>query len=195
MPCRAPRSGLCVLASAVTVALTLGLPPPPARAQDAGSRCTAGAADIVALIACVKEALKEQRQACTPTEAGSWSPPVEGRRILDYGDKTQYGATSRGIVIEAKGGAVVRPPAAGVVLHAGEFRSYGKLVIVDACSVDVLLAGLDAVAVRPGTAVQPSTDLGTMAAGEQGGAPVLYFEVRDEGRPIDPNPFLGSKLQ
>ena len=59
--------------------------------------------------------------------------PVDGQRILKFGQPTVYGGKSHGVVFQVAGGASVRAPATGVVMFAGEFRSYGDLLIVDAC--------------------------------------------------------------
>ena len=44
------------------------------------------------------------------------------------------------------GGPTVVAPSAGRVLFAGAFRTYGSLVIIDSCDVDVLVAGMKTVA-------------------------------------------------
>jgi len=79
---------------------------------------------------------------------------------------------------------------AGTVLLAGDFRSYGKLVVLDACGFDVLLAGLNTLSVRGGDVVDVAGEVGRMPGDATRGLPVLYFEVRGAGRPVDPNSFL-----
>jgi septal ring factor EnvC (AmiA/AmiB activator) len=126
--------------------------------------------------------------------------PAQGRRVIAYGDKTQFGSASKGIVIETRHGAQITAPCDGWVVYAGEFRSYGQLLIVNAGGgYHVLLAGLSHIDVQVGQFVLTAEPVGTMAAKPQGkaqdSAPVLYVEFRKEGRPIDPEPwwFEGSQ--
>jgi septal ring factor EnvC (AmiA/AmiB activator) len=123
--------------------------------------------------------------------------PAQGRRVLAFGEKTQYGGESKGIVLETRSGAQITSPCDGWIVYAGEFRSYGKLLIINAGGgYHVLLAGLSRIDVQPGQFVLAAEPVGTVsgaAAKSQGnaqeGAPVLYVEFRKDGRPIDPDPW------
>ncbi|HMN38379.1 MAG TPA: peptidoglycan DD-metalloendopeptidase family protein [Hyphomicrobium sp.] len=125
--------------------------------------------------------------------------PAQGRRVLAFGEKTQYGAHSKGIVIETRAGAQITAPCDGWVVYAGEFRSYGQLLIINAGDgYHILLAGMSQIDAAPGQFVLAAEPVGTMAgagAGRTGqGAPppgsdVLYVEFRKDGRPIDPDPW------
>ena len=50
--------------------------------------------------------------------------PAQGRRVLNFGDKTQYGSQSKGLVLETRHGGQVVSPCDGWIVYAGEFRSY-----------------------------------------------------------------------
>ncbi len=52
--------------------------------------------------------------------------------VLTFGEKTQYGGQSKGIVLETRQGAQVTSPCDGWIVYAGEFRSYGQLLIINA---------------------------------------------------------------
>lgn len=129
--------------------------------------------------------------------------PAQGRRVLAYGDKTQFGGNSKGIVLETRLGAQIVAPCDGWVVYAGEFRSYGQLLIINAGGgYHVLLAGLSHIDVQPGQFVLAAEPVGTMtSAGKvaqvhmQTNSPVLYVEFRKDGRPIDPDPWWVSGLQ
>ncbi len=138
---------------------------------------------------------------------GRLSIPAQGRRVLGFGDKTQYGGTSQGLVMETRFGARVTSPCDGWVVYAGEFRSYGQLLIINAGGgYHVLVAGLSHMDVGPGQFVLAAEPIGTMisaprtaqlAAGStdvdqpapHASAPVLYIEFRKDGRPIDSGPW------
>lgn len=128
--------------------------------------------------------------------------PAAGKRVLNYSERTQYGSQSKGLVMETRSGAQVTSPSDGWVLYAGEFRSYGKLLIIDAGGgYNVVLAGLSQIDVRPGEFVLAAEPVGTMMtvkkepAGAVSGAPVLYIEFRKDGQPIDPDPWWVSVPQ
>lgn len=120
--------------------------------------------------------------------------PVHGKRALAFGERTQYGGQSKGLVMETRGGAQVVAPCDGWILYAGEFRSYGQLLIINpGDGYHVLLAGLSQIDVQPGQFVLAAEPVGTMSGVEKasapGNAPVLYIEFRKDGRPIDPDPW------
>lgn len=115
--------------------------------------------------------------------------PVEGQQILKFGQPTEYGATSRGLVFNAAGGAFVRAPVSGVIIFAGAFRSYGDLLVVDACNVVAVVAGLLSLDVAEGQAVSAGDALATVRE-PKSGEPVIYFEVQDSGETVDPATFI-----
>lgn len=129
--------------------------------------------------------------------------PAQGRRALAFGDRTQYGGQSKGMVIETRYAAQITSPCDGWVVYAGEFRSYGQLLIINAGGgYHVLLAGLSQIDVRSGQFVLAAEPVGTMSGGQRNtpssaqiSGPVLYVEFRKDGRPIDPDPWWASGQQ
>jgi septal ring factor EnvC (AmiA/AmiB activator) len=139
--------------------------------------------------------------------------PAQGRRVLGFGDKTQYGGTSKGLVLETRYGARVTSPCDGWVVYAGEFRSYGQLLIINAGGgYHVLVAGLSQMDVEPGQFVLAAEPIGTMSGAPRtallasdktgqgqsaspGGAPVLYIEFRKDGQPVDSDPWWVASHQ
>jgi septal ring factor EnvC (AmiA/AmiB activator) len=123
--------------------------------------------------------------------------PAQGRRVLAFGEKTQYGGQSKGLVLETRQGAQATSPCDGWIVYAGEFRSYGQLLIINAGGgYHVLLAGLSQIDVQPGQFVLAAEPVGTMSGWSQqaqtaavNSAPVLYVEFRKDGKPIDPDPW------
>ena len=86
------------------------------------------------------------------------------------------------------------------MLYAGEFRSYGQLLIINGGNgYHVVMTGLSQIDVQLGQFVLAGEPIGTMSAAPkgkvQGNAPVLYVEFRKEGRSVDPEPWWvdGSK--
>lgn len=134
--------------------------------------------------------------------------PAVGRRVASFGDKTEVGNTSKGIVIETRAGAQITSPSDGWVVYAGEFRSYGQLLIISAGGgYHVVLAGLTRIDAGVGQLVLAGEPVGRMGTGAPQavvGSPagvtpktadtpsVLYIEFRKDGRPIDPDPWWAA---
>jgi septal ring factor EnvC (AmiA/AmiB activator) len=133
------------------------------------------------------------------TEAKGLLPlPAQGRRVLTFGEKTQYGSQSKGLVLETRHGGQVVSPSDGWIVYAGEFRSYGQLLIINAGGgYHILLAGLSQIDVQLGQFVLAGEPVGVMSTAAktttpgktQDNAPILYIEFRKDQRPIDPDPW------
>lgn len=96
-----------------------------------------------------------------------------------------------GVDIAAPRGTPVRAVAPGRVVHAGWFKGYGNLVIVDhGDGYHTLVAHLAAMRTAMGEAVEAGTVLGTVGDTGSWKGPFLYFELREHGRPVDPRPWL-----
>lgn len=129
--------------------------------------------------------------------------PAAGRRVLSFGEKTQYGAQSKGIVVETRAFAQVTSPCDGWIVFAGEFRSYGRVLIINpGGGYHVLMAGLSQIDVSTGQFVVAGEPVANMSGGApnaaqtaQASAPVLYIEFRKDGEPIDPDPWWVASKQ
>jgi murein hydrolase activator len=125
--------------------------------------------------------------------------PVGGDVVRPFGAPDGYGGTTRGISITTRPKAVVSSPADGWVVFAGPFRSFGRLLIINAGSgYYLLLAGMDHISVEVGQFVLAGEPVATMgetssvspAAGAiETNDPVLYVEFRRDGGSIDPGPW------
>jgi septal ring factor EnvC (AmiA/AmiB activator) len=125
---------------------------------------------------------------------GQLPSPAHGETVLSFGDVTSNGRKSQGMVIQTRYGGQITAPCDGWIVYAGEFRSYGQLLIINAGGgYHVLLAGLSHIDAQLGQFVLAGEPVGTMSVAPkgkaQGNAPVLYVEFRKEGRPIDPAPW------
>ncbi|HZB37285.1 MAG TPA: peptidoglycan DD-metalloendopeptidase family protein [Beijerinckiaceae bacterium] len=125
--------------------------------------------------------------------------PVGGNTVRGYGDADGLGGTARGISISTRPGALVASPADGWVAYAGAFRSFGRLLIINAGGgYYLLLAGMDQIRVDVGQFVLAGEPVATMgdtsslAVGTgtlESDGPVLYVEFRKDGGSIDPSPW------
>ncbi|MEM6713016.1 MAG: peptidoglycan DD-metalloendopeptidase family protein [Pseudomonadota bacterium] len=128
--------------------------------------------------------------------------PVRGQQIMAFGDEDRFGEISQGLHIAARAEARVVAPADGWVLYAGPFRSFGQIIILDVGdNYRMILAGMDRINVALGQFVLMGEPVATM--GRQGSAvladgssqssqPVLFVELREDGRPIDSSAWWAS---
>ena len=81
----------------------------------------------------------------------------------------------------------------GTVAFAAPFTGFGTLVIVDhGHSAFTLYGHLLDTSVTAGTNVSRGTTLGRVGVAPSGGA-ALYFELRIDGRPVDPLEWLARR--
>jgi lipoprotein NlpD len=96
-----------------------------------------------------------------------------------------------GILLAGKLGQDVRAVSAGRVVYTGSgLRGYGNLIIIK--HADSLLSAYAhnrEMLVRDGQEVAAGQVIAHMGQGPQQ-LPVLYFEIRQNGKPIDPLPYL-----
>ncbi len=127
-----------------------------------------------------------------PSSGRSLIVPARGKMKTRFGQTQSDGRAARGIVIAARKGAQVVAPYDGKVVYAGEFRSYGQILIIEhGGRYHTLLAGLGRVDAVVGQWLLAGEPVG-MLGGARENAPELYLELRHAGRPINPLPWLAT---
>ena len=115
--------------------------------------------------------------------------PTTGPILERFGSLQAGGLRSQGLTFQSPSGGTVRAPASGDVLFAGTLEGWGEAVILQATPRgQVVLAGPFTASVKTGDAVRQGQALGQGV--DRGAAVRLYIELRDLGRPIDPQPWL-----
>jgi septal ring factor EnvC (AmiA/AmiB activator) len=138
----------------------------------------------------------------TPTDLpfqpfrGALEWPVKGRVVARFGPSIdrRYGTAiaRNGIEIGAPEGTPVRVVHGGVVAYAAPFSGFGTLVIVDHGGGSFTIYGhLGEARVERGARVARQGVVGTVGLAPAG-TEALYFEVRVDGRPVDPLQWLRS---
>jgi murein hydrolase activator len=123
--------------------------------------------------------------------------PTAGNVTTRFGVQTasRFGTSivRNGIEVAAAEGTMATAVHEGTVAFAAPFSGFGTMVIVDHGGSAFSLYGhlLDA-AVKPGTNVSRGTPLGRIGVAPSGGA-ALYFELRIDGRPVDPLQWLARR--
>jgi septal ring factor EnvC (AmiA/AmiB activator) len=120
--------------------------------------------------------------------------PVTGRVTRRFGRAAagRFGTTivRNGIEVSAPEGTAVTAVHEGTVAYAAPFSGFGTLVIVDhSRSAFTLYGHLGEASVSAGTNVSRGALLGRVGLSPTGGAS-LYFEVRIDGRPVNPLEWL-----
>lgn len=134
----------------------------------------------------VRELDRHQRPFASLRSELAW--PVAGKLIHRFGQAREHrGLRWRGVFIAAGAGEPVRAVSRGRVAFADWLRGFGLLIIVDHGDGYMSLYGHNQALFRePGDWVEGGEVLARV--GDTGGAleTGLYFELRHEGRPIDP---------
>ena len=126
---------------------------------------------------------------------GPLTPPVASRLVGRYGEALGFGNTSRGIRLETRPGAQVVTPFDGKIVFAGPFRNYGQILIIEhRGGYHTLLAGLARVDAAIGQWVLAGEPIGAMDF-RKGAKPTLYVELRRDGQPINPLPWIAAGNQ
>ena len=108
--------------------------------------------------------------------------PVVGRLERGFGEVASDGTRARGITIATSAGAQVVAPAAGRVVFAGPFRTYGRIVIIDhGGGWTSLITDLLTLNTEVGDRVEQGSPLGRTGPSR----PRVTVELRRAGQPID----------
>ncbi len=174
-----------------------------ARRQDeARARAEAAAAERQRQDALAAEARQREAALVQPAgpglgEAhGQLGAPVAGAVVKAWGEPGDAGPAT-GISYSPPPAARVAAPCGGRVVFAGPFRSFGQLMIIDCGGgFHFVLAGLDRLDAPVGRSVAAGEPIGVMPSWDPhnpGNRPSLYLELRQNGLPINPAPYLRSR--
>ena len=115
---------------------------------------------------------------------GSMLQPVSGHLLK------RYGRGEKGITYAGRSEGQVIAPYAGRIEFSGPFKNYENVIILNVGDgYFVLLTGLNELFVDAGDTIQRGEPVGKLPS--QTGAE-LYIELRRNGSPVDPKPWLGA---
>ena len=151
-----------------------------------------------------KAVVIEPRQPTIAEAVGNLAAPVLGEVAASY-DGGEGGNAARGLVFEAKPYSRVYAPWNGTISYAGPVKSFGLVTVIDIGEGhQIVLAGLASNERNKGEAVMRGEPIGHLGGPitdgeefllEQSALPAdaltsLYFQMRRDGDPIDPAPWL-----
>jgi len=127
------------------------------------------------------------------TARGTFAMPARGELVSRFDETTDLGLSTKGIVIETRSAAQIIAPYDGRIAFAGRFREYGLLLIIDhGEGYHTLLAGMGRIDVLVDQRVLAGEPVGVMES-VANSAPRLYVELRSDGHPINPLPWLAAE--
>jgi murein hydrolase activator len=123
---------------------------------------------------------------------GAMVYPASGTLALRYGELDEFGVSSKGLTLLTRPGAIVVAPYDGRVEFAGPFKGYGQILIIQhGDGYHSLLAGLDRIDEAVGDWLVAGEPVGVMGSSDP--KPRLYLELRHNGQPINPLPWLATR--
>ena len=127
---------------------------------------------------------------------GKLKRPVVGEISQTFSAKTASGAKNRGLVFTTRAGAQVISPCDGSVAFAGPYLDDGLLLIIAAGDgYPVLLSGLSRIDGVVGQRLLAGEPVGQMDGNPRASSQTaleLYVEIRRNGEPVDPLPWLAE---
>jgi len=106
---------------------------------------------------------------------------------------TRWPAMHQGQDFSGRHGEPIRAAAPGRIVRAGWWAGYGRAVEIDhGGGLRTRYAHLSGIDVRPGSAVRRGAVVGRMGSSGRSTGTHLHFEVRVDGRAVNPRPFLES---
>lgn len=120
-------------------------------------------------------------------DVASWVRPTEGAITA-----VRHAPTgSHGVTIEGQEGQIIRAAAGGKVVYTGSgLRGFGQLIIIKHTNVFLSAYGHNrTLKVKEGDDVSGGQAIAEMGRGP-GQKPMVYFEIRYNGEPVDPRLYL-----
>jgi septal ring factor EnvC (AmiA/AmiB activator) len=121
--------------------------------------------------------------------------PAEGKIVVTFGQQVhpRFGTRTfkNGVDIGADEGSAVTAVYTGLTAYAGWFKGYGNLIILDhGLGYFTLYAHVGEIHTQVGESVRQGQVIGTVGDTGSLTGPRLYFEVRYQGRPQNPEQWL-----
>jgi len=129
-----------------------------------------------------------QRADPPPQAPHRWQWPTQGEVVRSYG------GSAKGVDIAGELGQAVKAAAPGKVVYSGSaLKGYGELIIIKHDDLHLSAYGYNRRRlVTEGMQVAAGQQIAELGLGPEQ-KPVLHFEVRRRGKPVDPMEFLPER--
>lgn len=140
----------------------------------------------------IQEFLEDRRSliASTPSiwPVFGWVTSGFGMRLSPFSHQRKM---HEGLDIAAPIGALIRAPAEGLVVQAGNESGYGRLLVIDhGYGITTRYGHCSELLVIPGQRVRRGEPIATVGATGTATGPHLHYEVRLYGIPVNPNKYI-----
>ena len=139
---------------------------------------------------------------------GQLSLPAQGTVVRRFGSRTNAGVSATGVTWKTRSETSVVAPWDGTIVFAGPFRRFGQILIIDhGEGYHSLIAGLGQIDAQMDQWVLAGEPVGMTSGGadaKSGGRASqaqsrfdgarLYVELRRDGQPINPLPWLAAQI-
>jgi murein DD-endopeptidase MepM/ murein hydrolase activator NlpD len=141
------------------------------------------------------DSVRQAAMAATFASIPAFLPVNRLKESSDFGYRNDPfhggGAFHAGLDLTGHTGDAIHAAADGVVVRAGWWAGYGKVVVVDhGNGVETRYGHMSRFHVKAGDAIRQGQVIGGMGSTGRSTGTHLHFEVRLDGRPLDPQPFL-----
>lgn len=141
------------------------------------------------------DAVRQAAIAATFATIPAFLPVAKPVESSDFGYRSDPihggGAFHAGIDLTGRTGDGIHAAADGVVVRAGWWAGYGKVVVVDhGNGMETRYGHMSRFHVKAGDTVRQGQVIGGMGSTGRSTGTHLHFEIRLDGRPLDPQPFL-----
>ncbi|OCG33095.1 hypothetical protein A9G33_01560 [Gilliamella sp. Choc3-5] len=124
-----------------------------------------------------------------PQHQFNW--PVSGTVVHQYGESLQGELHWKGLVINAVDGTQVKAITDGRVILANWLQGYGFIVAIEHGKGDMSLYGYNQrVLVNVGDKIKSGQSIALVGSSGGQNIPALYFEIRRDGKALDPSGWL-----
>lgn len=142
-----------------------------------------------------KDKVDKRKEITLQPKKGIFQLPLKGSIISGFGKQKQEELNAyifnSGIDINAPLGETVKAASFGLVIYIGNIKGYGEIIILDhGGNVTTLYAHLSKVLVKMNEQVVKGQVIGQVGTSGGVSSPRLHFEVRVEGKPVDPFEWL-----
>ncbi|KAF1014283.1 MAG: Murein hydrolase activator EnvC [Stenotrophomonas maltophilia] len=124
-------------------------------------------------------------------KVGGLGWPLSGNLLARYGGKLPDGRTSSGVLIGAPAGSTITAVADGTVVFSDWMTGYGMILIVDHGNGYMsLYAHNDTLLKDAGARIKRGDPVAKVGNSGGQGVTALYFELRRNGQPVNPDSWL-----
>jgi murein DD-endopeptidase MepM/ murein hydrolase activator NlpD len=138
-----------------------------------------------------KKMAERSRAGLVAHGSGVFIWPLQGRITSPYGARRRRGSRHTGVDIATTYGTPIWAADAGEVIFAGWWDGYGKAVVIDhGKGIATVYGHMSRLYPSVGATVAKGQTIGLEGSTGYSTGPHLHFEVRRNGKPVNPMPYL-----